>query len=78
MERLHFIEVKDGKNHKEMQHDFDDHGPDALRYFFNHMYVLGVGPRLSDIYTAAHSGSEAMQFFTQEATITREENKSWV
>jgi hypothetical protein len=78
MERLHFIDVKEGKNHKEMQHDFDDHGPDALRYFYNHMFVLGVGPRLSDIYNAATFGSEAMQFFTQESIITRDENKSWV
>jgi hypothetical protein len=73
LERLHFAPVKDGKNSKEIQHDFDDHGPDALRYFFNHMYVLGQGPRLSSIYNPGQQRSEAYSFFTKESAITREE-----
>lgn len=77
LERLHFATSKEGKNSKEIQHDFDDHGPDALRYFFNHMYVLGTGPRLSDIYNAAQQRSEAYAFFTQQQAITRGEH-SWV
>jgi len=77
IERLHFKDSKDGVNNKEMQHDFDDHGPDALRYFFNHMFVLGVGPRLSDIYNPHQQRSEAYAFFTQEATMVRDE-ANWV
>jgi hypothetical protein len=78
LERLHFKEVKDNKNYNEMQHDFDDHGPDALRYFFNHMYVLGQGPRLSDIYNAGQQRSEAYSFFQQHTPMTRERDNSWV
>jgi hypothetical protein len=77
LERLHFRESKNDKNNQtarglEQQHDFDDHGPDALRYFFNHMFVLGTGPRLSDIYSAADRRSEAYDFFTQNEPITRD------
>jgi len=77
LERLHFKEVKGDKNAKEMQHDFDDHGPDALRYFFSHMYVLGQGPRLSDIYNRGQQRSEAYSFFTQHAHLTRDREQSW-
>ena len=77
LERLQFAATKEGKNAKEIQHDFDDHGPDALRYFFNHIYVLGQGPRLSDIYTMTDRRSEAYGFFRQEAALTRKE-KNWV
>lgn len=77
LERLHFKEVKNDKNHKttsglEQQHDFDDHGPDALRYFFNHVFVLGQGPRLSSIYNPGQQRTEAYSFFQQHTPITRE------
>jgi len=77
LERLHFQTTKDDRNSKEMQHDFDDHGPDALRYFFSHMFVLGVGPRLSHIYNADQQRSEAYSFFTQQAGMIRE-GSNWV
>lgn len=72
LERLHYKRVKPEQNAKEEQHDFDDHGPDALRYFFNHMFVLGQGPRLSDIYSQRQSRSEAYSFFRQHTPITRQ------
>jgi len=46
------------------QHDYDDHGPDALRYFFNQFEVI-KGASLSDIYDPAnYRDSEAEGFFT--------------
>jgi len=73
LERLHFKTVKEGVNAKEQQHDFDDHGPDALRYFFNHMFVLGQGPRLADVYNPGQHRSEAYSFFQQHTPFTRED-----
>jgi hypothetical protein len=50
--------VREDKNAKgggarasEGQHDYDDHGPDALRYFANMRFVLGYGAGLADLYT---------------------------
>lgn len=79
LERLHFKESKHDKNNKtpgglEQQHDFDDHGPDALRYFFNHVFVLGQGPRLASIYNPGQQTTEAYSFFTQHTPFTREAN----
>jgi hypothetical protein len=71
LERLHYVKPKDGHNARNIQHDYDDHGPDAIRYGFNHLFVLGVGPRLSDIYTPGHSRSESYAFFTKHTKITR-------
>lgn len=54
------------------QHDYDDHGPDALRYFFNQFEVLR-NASLSDIYTPAYyRGSEAEGFFTLNRGLTME------
>lgn len=61
--------IKEGQNTKEGQHDYDDHGPDALRYFFNEYFVLGAGETLSDFY-GNPVGSEAHTFFTYEGNIT--------
>lgn len=49
--------IKEGHNARnstrkqEGQKDFDDHGPDAVRYFFNEWQVLNAGTNLSDVYT---------------------------
>ncbi len=52
------------------QHDYDDHGPDALRYFFNQFEVMKTAS-LEDIYNPAqYKGSEAEGFFTQETSLT--------
>lgn len=64
-ERLHYKEVKGERNAKNEQHDYDDHGPDAFRYGIGQLFVLGGGPRLSDLYTPARQQSEAYAFFTK-------------
>lgn len=58
-------EIKEGKNAREGQKDYDDHGPDAVRYFFNEWQVLGTVGNLEDAYTDGYQGSEAQGFFTQ-------------
>ena len=70
MQALRAKEAKEGHNAKEGQHDYDDHGPDALRYFFSEFFVLGAGSSLGDIYDRAYFGSEAETFFTQHTQIT--------
>lgn len=72
LERLHYKPVKGERNAREEQADYDDHGPDALRYGLGYIYVHGAGPRLSDIYTGAQTRSEAYAFFTQHSHITRD------
>jgi hypothetical protein len=67
---LRFKETKEGKNAKEGQHDYDDHGPDALRYLIYYLFVLGAGSSLSDIYDSASLGSESETFFTSKRHIT--------
>lgn len=67
--QLHKKEVKEGKNERAGQHDYDDHGPDALRYFFNHVFVMGQGMSLGDVYTPTYRGSEAETFFTYASGI---------
>jgi hypothetical protein len=71
MEMLHLKEPKDGRNAPEVQHDYDDHGPDALRYFFSHYFVLGAGARLSDLYAATGLSGEGMTYFQQQTPFTR-------
>jgi hypothetical protein len=73
MESLRRPDEKEGKNPKEGQHDYDDHGPDALRYFFNEYFVLGGAGRLSDLYDRAYRGSEAEAFFVLDSKVTLEE-----
>lgn len=55
--------IREGHNERPGQHDYDDHGPDALRYFFNEHVVLGGGIGLSDVYDIPYKGSEAESFF---------------
>ena len=74
MENLHLKEAKDGKNAPEEQHDYDDHGPDALRYFFTYYFVHGYGSRLSDVYSSHEllgTGSEAWTYFQQQTPFIR-------
>lgn len=70
MEMLRAIDEKEGKNPKEGQHDYDDHGPDALRYFFAGKYVLGIGAHLSDVYSKRRERSEATTFFQSRTQTT--------
>jgi hypothetical protein len=64
-----------GENHNEKpgQHDFDDHGPDTIRYFFSQHFVLGRGMSLESVYTGGNSSSEAATFFTYSSGIKLEE-----
>lgn len=63
IENLRVPDIKEGKNSRranattaqEGQHNYDDHGADALRYFFNELFVLGIGGSLSDVYAAGQS-----------------------
>jgi hypothetical protein len=71
MQGLRQKEVKEDKNAKssamgakEGQHDYDDHGPDALRYFHNMYFVLGYSASLSDVYPPDNVRSEAESVFT--------------
>lgn len=70
MQALRRAEAKEGKDPKEGQVDYDDHGPDALRYFFSEYFVLGAGSSLADIYTPSELGSESETFFTSKRSIT--------
>jgi hypothetical protein len=71
MQALRHLEGKDGiKNPREGQVDWDDHGPDALRYFFSEYFVLGAGSSLSDIYSPSELGTEAETFFTNHTNLT--------
>lgn len=55
--------IREGHNERPGQHDYDDHGPDALRYFFNEHIVLGGGMGLADLYGNQPSGSEGESYF---------------
>ena len=61
---LRYAESKEGHNSKLSQHDYDDHGPDALRYFFNEYFVLGRNDSLADLYDGHRNRTEADTFFT--------------
>lgn len=69
MQNLRTKNQREGKNAPEGQHDYDDHGPDALRYFFNERFVLGAGASLKDLYDASYAGSEAEGYFKYETGI---------
>jgi hypothetical protein len=71
---LRFIEAKGEKNPKEGQVDYDDHGPDALRYFFSDYYYAGAGASLSDAYSTLELGSEAETFFRTRRQMTLGQN----
>lgn len=69
MKILRKKEVKEGHNEKPGQHDYDDHCPDALRYFFNEFFVMGANAGLSDVY-AGYQKTEAAGFFRYTAGLT--------
>lgn len=71
MEQLHAVEGKETTNVKEGQHKHDDHGPDALRYFFSQFFYLGAGSSLSDVYDSTHGRTEAETFFQQNTPLGR-------
>jgi hypothetical protein len=54
------------------QRDYDDHGPDAIRYFFNEWEVQRSGS-LEDLYDPSLTArTEAEGFFTHKTSVTRE------
>lgn len=70
MQNLRFLHSKNEKNPKEGQVDYDDHGADALRYFFAEVFVLGAGSSLDALYDPARRGSEAETFFNLQKGMT--------
>lgn len=63
MKALRKPEVKEGRGEGREQYKNDDHGPDALRYFFSEYFVNGAGVSLVDVYGEEYRGSEADTFF---------------
>lgn len=70
LEQLRAPDEKEGLNSKEGQHKHDDHGPDALRYFFSQYFGLGYGASLSAVYPSQHR-SEAATFFQNNVQLER-------
>lgn len=73
MSQLRRKEGKDGHNERVGQHDFDDHGPDAVRYFFSQYFVLGRNMGLESVYTGEYAGTEAATFFTYTSGLKMDE-----
>lgn len=73
LQQLRFAEGREGINLKDKQHDYDDHGPDALRYFFSEHYVLRPFGSLADVYGGRES-TEAATFF-QNHTHMKNDDK---
>jgi hypothetical protein len=71
VEQLRTNDQKEGKEVKEGQHKYDDHGADALRYFFNEFFILGGNVNLADIYGEGRNHTEAEGFFRQHMGLTR-------
>lgn len=71
LQKLRPPDEKDGVNSREGQHKHDDHGPDALRYFFGQYFYLGAGSHLSDIYGGDRKQTEAGAFFKHESNFVR-------
>jgi hypothetical protein len=72
MQALRHKEARPERNAKEGQVDYDDHGPDALRYFMGEFFILGAGMSLSDVYNGSQLGSEAETFFTLRRGLSLE------
>jgi len=70
MTTLRAKEMIEGRNERPGQHDYDDHGPDALRYFFNHFVVMGQGMTLESVYSGEYAKTEAAGFFTYNTGIS--------
>lgn len=65
--RLQARKATKEKNPRPGQKDFYDHGPDALRYFFHHYFVLGYGGQLRDAYRVESNGGYTP---TKKASLT--------
>ena len=51
LEHLQTVPEKEGKNTREGQKDYDDHGPDAIRYGMSELFILGYHrDNLSAVY----------------------------
>lgn len=70
MKQLRNKASREDHNERPGQHDYDDHGPDALRYFFNHYFVLGHNTSLESVYTKEYASTEAAGFFTYSSGIS--------
>jgi len=70
LKQLRSKDLKEDRNERPGQHDHDDHGPDALRYFFNHFVVLGQGITLESVYSGEYAKTEAAGFFTYSTGIS--------
>jgi hypothetical protein len=79
MEQLQTPETREGKEPKEGQKDYDDHGPDALRYFFAEMFDLGYSESsLSDIYDLdSKYRTEADTFFQYHSQLLKTGITRW-
>jgi len=63
IQQLRRKENREGHNERTGQHDYDDHGPDAIRYFFSQHFVLGRNMTLASVYTR-RGERESDAFFT--------------
>ncbi len=73
LEQLHLNPEREGYNTKEGQRETDDHGPDAIRYFFNEYFLMGF--RRGDLSAVYGSlPTEADDFFRYYSSLRREEN----
>lgn len=68
--------VTEGRNERPGQYDGDDHGPDALRYFFNERFVLRSGEGLADMYDGVGK-TEADTFFHYATNLTYSDKPGW-
>ena len=69
MKALRAKVIREGHNERPGQHDYDDHGPDALRYFFQQHFVLGRSMSLASVYGDAYNNSESAGFFQHHTGI---------
>lgn len=74
LKNLRKREGREDHNERPGQHDYDDHGPDAIRYFFNHYYVLGHNLSLESVYNGRYADTEAAGFFTYSSGIALGDN----
>jgi len=71
LENLRTPDERLGRNAKEGQHDYDDHGPDALRYFFNEKFVWGYhAGSLGAVYSAQPGKVPLESLLTYDAQLT--------
>lgn len=75
IDNLRAITTKDQKNAKEGQHDYDDHGADAARYFVGEYFYLGFRGNLAGVYGAAHKVTEAETFFQYHSQLLNDTAK---